>query len=99
MRTVPAEAGMYPVMIRIVVVFPAPFGPRKPRISPFSTLNDIPSTAVLFGYRFEMFSTDINRDASHFECALSPLASEPPKSAILAELDESQLQFSFGRGL
>ena len=26
----------------MVVVFPAPFGPRKPRISPFSTLNDDP---------------------------------------------------------
>jgi hypothetical protein len=40
---------MYPVMIRIVVVLPAPFGPRKPRISPFSTLNDIPSIAVFVG--------------------------------------------------
>ena len=32
--TVPLVAGMKPVMIRIVVVLPAPFGPRNPRISP-----------------------------------------------------------------
>ena len=33
-RTVPEVAGRKPVMIRIVVVLPAPFGPRKPSISP-----------------------------------------------------------------
>ena len=32
--TVPLVAGMKPVMMRMVVVLPAPLGPRKPRISP-----------------------------------------------------------------
>jgi len=29
----------------MVVVFPAPFGPRNPKTSPFLTVNEIPSTA------------------------------------------------------
>ena len=32
--------------ILIVVVLPAPLGPRKPKISPGSTSNEISSTAV-----------------------------------------------------
>ena len=35
--TIPLVGGMNPVIIFIVVDFPAPFGPRKPRISPCST--------------------------------------------------------------
>jgi hypothetical protein len=50
---------MKPVMILMVVVFPAPFGPRNPRISPFSTWNDIPSIAIFVTYRFVRFSTEI----------------------------------------
>ncbi len=34
--TVPLVAGMKPVMMRMVVVLPAPLGPRKPRISPLA---------------------------------------------------------------
>ena len=33
--------------VRMVVVFPAPFGPNNPKILPGSTLNDILSTAVV----------------------------------------------------
>src|SRR6267142_2623294 len=36
---------MIPVIMRMVVDFPAPFGPRKPSTSPRSTLNEMPSTA------------------------------------------------------
>ena len=43
----------------MVVVFPAPFGPRKPRISPFSTRKEIPSTAVARPYRLLRLSTSI----------------------------------------
>ena len=32
-------------MIETVVVFPAPFGPRRPTIVPSSTRNETPSTA------------------------------------------------------
>ena len=35
-----------PAIIRSVVVFPAPFGPRKPWISPGCTSSVTPSTAV-----------------------------------------------------
>ena len=47
--------------MRIVVVLPAPFGPRKPRISPFSTLNEMASTAVVRPYLFVRLSTSIMR--------------------------------------
>src|SRR5229473_1285136 len=43
----------------MVVVFPAPLGPRKPRISPFSTLKEIASTAVCRPYLLVRFSTSI----------------------------------------
>ena len=50
----PSVGGMYPVRIRMVVVFPAPFGPRNPRISPaFRAKADIVHgghAAVTFGY-------------------------------------------------
>jgi len=39
-RAAPLEAGMKQERIRIVVVLPAPFGPRKPTMAPFSTEKD-----------------------------------------------------------
>ena len=60
MRAVPDVAGMNPVRIRIVVVLPAPFGPRKPRISPLFTVNEIWSTAVTEPYAFVRSCTSIN---------------------------------------
>src|SRR4051812_29830885 len=41
----PSVGGMKPVIMRMVVDLPAPFGPRKPSTSPFSTVNEMPSTA------------------------------------------------------
>src|SRR5574338_174937 len=35
------------VSIIIVVLFPAPFGPKNPKISPSSTAKEIPSTALV----------------------------------------------------
>ena len=40
------------VSMRMVVVFPAPFGPRKPTICPLCTSNEIWSTAVVRAYFF-----------------------------------------------
>src|ERR1700687_2960787 len=40
------------VSMRIVVVFPAPFGPRNPTIWPCLTSNEIWSTAVVCAYFF-----------------------------------------------
>ncbi len=46
-------------MALIVVVLPAPFGPRKPKNSPASTRSEISSTAVKSPYAFdEMFYLD-----------------------------------------
>ena len=44
-RRAPAVGAMSPVSILIVVVLPAPFGPRKPKISPAPTVNEMPRTA------------------------------------------------------
>ena len=43
------EVGLASVVRTLMVVLlPAPFGPRKPKNSPFSTWNEIPSTAFTF---------------------------------------------------
>src|SRR5215470_10304645 len=48
----PEVGGRKHVSMRIVVVLPAPFGPRKPTIWPFSTSNEMLSTAVVRAYLF-----------------------------------------------
>src|SRR4051794_7087686 len=53
----PAEGGRKQVSTRIVVVFPAPFGPRKPTIWPFSTSKEMSSTATVRAYRLVRPST------------------------------------------
>src|SRR5579884_3911394 len=55
----PEVGGMKPARIRMVVVLPAPFGPRNPRISPRLTRNEIWSTAVRLPYTFVRFCTSI----------------------------------------
>src|SRR6266436_5259091 len=44
-ETVPALGGMKPVIMRMVVDLPAPFGPRNPSTSPLPTSKETPSTA------------------------------------------------------
>ena len=52
------EVGLLkPVSIRMAVVLPAPFAPRKPNISPFFTSNEIASTAVKLPNFFTNCST------------------------------------------
>src|SRR6185503_20058470 len=48
-----------PAMMRMVVVLPAPLGPRKPWISPAATSRLTPSTAVKSPYFLTRFSTRI----------------------------------------
>jgi hypothetical protein len=43
----------------MVVVFPAPFGPRNPKASPFFTQNLIPSTATVLPKVFLRSSASI----------------------------------------
>src|SRR5947209_16459393 len=47
MVTWPEVGLIRPTSIRLVVVFPAPFGPRKPKISPRCSSNETLSTIVL----------------------------------------------------
>src|SRR4051794_33504030 len=47
---VPDVAGTSPVIIRIVVVLPAPFGPRNPVTVPGSSVKDTSSTTVRAPY-------------------------------------------------
>jgi hypothetical protein len=44
-EALPELGGMNPVIMRMVVDFPAPLGPRKPRTSPFFTVKETPFTA------------------------------------------------------
>ncbi len=46
-------------MIFMVVLLPAPLGPRKPRISPRATLNDTASSAAMVPKLFETPRTSI----------------------------------------
>src|SRR6266404_3498878 len=53
----PADGGRKQVRTRMVVVFPAPFLPRKPTISPLPTSKEIFLTATLRAYRLVRPST------------------------------------------
>src|SRR5580658_7236071 len=46
----PSVGGRKQVRMRMVVVFPAPLGPRKPTICPFSTSKEMLSTATVRAY-------------------------------------------------
>src|SRR5213083_95519 len=48
MVTLPAVGRMRPTSMRMVVVFPAPFGPRKPKTSPGWRSKETESTMVRF---------------------------------------------------
>src|SRR5208283_5756902 len=54
---VPEVGGRKQVRTRIVVVLPAPLGPRKPTICPLSTSKEMLSTATVRAYRLVRPST------------------------------------------
>src|SRR5437867_12557376 len=70
--TLPSVGGMNPVIIRMVVDLPAPFGPRKPKTSPRSIENEIPSTARLVPKALAKLLTFIIVSASFLHEANSP---------------------------
>src|SRR2546421_12612306 len=55
---------------RIVVVLPAPFGPRKPKISPCSMRIDMPLTAWIFPYDLWKLSITITGSCTVMLCFL-----------------------------
>ena len=58
-RIRPRVGRRIPATLRIVVVFPAPFGPTSPSTSPGATWNDRPWTAANSPYTFSRPSTSI----------------------------------------
>src|SRR5580704_12223463 len=69
----PAVGGRKHVSMRMVVVLPAPLGPKKPTIWPFWISKEMWSTAVLRAYLFVssltviMYFCFLPRDAQRFE--------------------------------
>src|SRR5712691_9570031 len=57
----PEEGGRKQVNTRMVVVLPAPLGPRNPTMPPFSTSNEMLSTATVRAYLLVSPSTLIIR--------------------------------------
>jgi hypothetical protein len=55
----PSVGGIKPVIMRMEVDLPAPFGPRNPKTSPRSTENETPSTARFAPNNFVRLSTFI----------------------------------------
>ena len=60
----PESGTCRPSIISIVVVLPAPFGPSRPKISPFRTWNETPPTALTVPYDFRTSSTAMTASAS-----------------------------------
>src|ERR1039457_6237342 len=58
----PPSAGISPVSMRMVVDFPAPLGPRKPKNDPRGTSRSTPSTAALRPYDFRRSRTRMAGD-------------------------------------
>ncbi len=58
-RIDPWSARRRPSTDSTVVVLPAPLGPTIPKISPASTMNEMPSTTVLASYALVRFSTSM----------------------------------------
>ena len=88
-RRSPVSGSTRPKIARIAVVFPAPFGPRKPSMRPRSTVNEQPSSAVTGPNRLLIASTlsiviELRRGgrrARHWS-PISPIISCPKRPAI-----------------
>src|SRR5437879_13862078 len=65
-RAEPPLSGKRPVSILMTVVFPLPLGPRKPKISPFSTRKLTSLTAVKLPKRLTRCSAEIAASAGFF---------------------------------
>ena len=82
-RTSPASGSRTPSAIRIVVVFPAPFGPTNPTISPSGIENVTPSSATMSPNRRERSSSSSMPSTGCARASASrgsPRSSRPPCS-------------------
>ena len=82
-------------MARIAVVFPAPFGPRKPRIRPGRTLNEQPSSATTGPNRLAC-----PHDRQHTPCVATLAAGSriAASAAIARAADAARQRRSRARG-
>src|SRR4029453_15968408 len=80
-RAVPSVGCRIPHSIRITVVLPEPFGPRKPKIDPFPTVNEIWSTAVKVPKRFVSPFTSIIGSAIKKNLETTKVGSAFPQTA------------------
>src|SRR6186713_1416568 len=84
--TRPAAGGMKPVRIRMVVVLPAPLGPRKPRISPRATEKERSLMARVGPYDLVSPSTSIIAGRLPGE-TLQPFAGRGERGVLLREAE------------
>src|SRR5215469_13591528 len=78
--------------MRMVVVLPAPLGPRKPTIWPFATSNEISSTAVVRAYRLVSCETLIITFRWQRR-AIQPLTHTRKDEELMLETESSPCQF------
>src|ERR1041384_4335526 len=63
-RPSPRDGRCNPRRMRIAVDFPAPFGPRNPKMLPDGTASESPARAVVLPYNFQTFFRTIGSAAS-----------------------------------
>src|SRR5450755_3470610 len=102
---VPEVGGRKQVRMRIVVVLPAPLGPRKPTICPFSTSKEMLSTAIVRAYRLVRPSTLIilvvpsgADDGCHFGRMAAPSVSAQTVETFMIRSAGKACQSMLGAG-
>src|SRR5215467_7995123 len=78
-----------PITIRRAVVFPAPLGPRNPKICPGSTVNDRPSRATVYPCRRRSPASS-KRPGRCRPCGGRPRARQPARPTRLTPLADSR---------
>src|SRR4051794_25224793 len=81
--TEPASRVSSPQTIEIVVVLPAPFGPRSPYVSPARISNETPFTASMAPYRFRRSRTARTTGASATSTSATPGSARPAATSLL----------------
>src|SRR5512144_2720890 len=77
--TEPASGFKAPTIMRIVVVLPAPFGPRRPNASPRGMSKETPSTATVAPNAFRRSRTWIALTPARVPARGNSSRSEPPR--------------------
>src|SRR5438445_13686603 len=84
----PSVMSVRPVSNLIIVVLPAPFGPRRPKTVPDATFRVTWSTAVSFPYTFVRFSVTIA-----ISVMVHPVSLRKNPQRFLSRLDHDPTEF------